>query len=145
MSDRRFAGSCNAFLFGNAVQEFEMEMPMKKASTKFVLLVLGAVSLSAALILPVSAQTRPSSSQNCGNASTARDKQLKPDARCLMTSEQYLDEQAKKPQAPVAIEVPPGLSFPGPHINYNDIKSGKVGVVQGNGGSGGSRGGTSAR
>jgi hypothetical protein len=116
-SDRRFAGACNAFLFGNAVQQFEMEMPMKKASTKFVLLVLGAASLSAALTLPVSAQTKPSTSQNCGNASTARDKQLKPDARCLMTSEQYLDEQAKKPQAPVAQEVAPGGNYPGPHVN----------------------------
>ncbi|MFZ0400515.1 MAG: hypothetical protein WAL03_05460 [Pseudolabrys sp.] len=126
-------------------ENFKMEMAMKKASTRFVLLVLGAASLSAALTLPVSAQTRPSTSQNCGNASTARDKQLKPDARCLMTSEKYLEEQAKKPQVPVAQEVAPGGSYPGPHVNYNDIVSGKAGVVQGKGGSGGSRGGTSAR
>jgi hypothetical protein len=31
------------------------------------------------------------------------------------------------------------------HVNYNDIISGKAGVVRGNGGSGGSRGGTSAK
>ncbi|MGC1092793.1 MAG: hypothetical protein WA905_08665, partial [Pseudolabrys sp.] len=118
-------------------ENFKMEMAMKKASTRFVLLVLGAASLSAALTLPVSAQTKPSTSQNCGNASTARDKQLKPDARCLMTSEQYLEEKAKM-QVPVARELAPGevwvpLGLTGPHINYNDIK-------KGNGGSGGSRG-----
>ena len=115
-----------------------------------MLLVLGAASLSAALTLPVSAQTRPSTSQNCGNASTARDKQLKLDARCLNRSENHIDEQAKKPQVIVQENEPgrggwTGASNPGPHANYNDIKSGKVGVVQGNGGSGGSRGGTSAR
>ena len=72
-----------------------MEMPMKKASTKLVLLVLGAASLSAALILPVSAQTRPSSSQTCDNKSTARDKVQRPDARCVhATSEKYVEEQA---------------------------------------------------
>lgn len=122
---------------------------MKKASTKLALLVLGAASLNAALTLPASAQAKPSTSQTCGNASTAKDKQLKPDERCLMTSEQYLDQQAKK-QVPPAKELAPGerwspLGLPGPHVNYSDIKSGKVGVVQGNGGSGGSRGRTSAR
>jgi hypothetical protein len=127
-----------------------MEMPMKKASTKLALLVLGAASLNAALTLPASAQAKPSTSQTCGNASTAKDKQLKPDERCLMTSEQYLDQQAKKPQPSAVKELGPGerwspLGLPGPHVNYNDIKSGKVGTVQGNGGSGGSRGGTSAR
>lgn len=122
---------------------------MKKASTRLALLVLGAASLNAALTLPASAQAKPSTSQTCGNASTAKDKQLKPDERCLMTSEQYLDQQAKK-QVPPAKELAPGerwspLGLPGPNVNYSDIKSGKVGVVQGNGGSGGSRGGTSAR
>jgi hypothetical protein len=134
----------------------EMEMPMKKASTRFVLLVLSAASLSAALTLPVLAQNKPSTIQNCGNASTARDKQLKPDARCLMTSEQYLEAQAKKPQpsavkdlgpeqrwSPTGVYLGPGerwspLGLPGPHVNYNDIKNG-------NGGSGGGRGKTSAR
>ena len=118
---------------------------MKKASTKLAPLVLGAASLNAALTLPASAQAKPSTSQTCGNASTAKDKQLKPDERCLMTSEQYLDQQAKKPQPSAVKELGPAerwspLGLPGPHVNYSDIKSGKVGVVQGNGGSGGSRG-----
>lgn len=136
------------FLSGNAVHEFRMGMPMKKTS-KLVLLVLGAASLSASLTLPVSAQTRASSSQTCDNASTARDKTLRPDARCLKTSEKYTEERAK-PQVIVQENLPgrggwTGASNPGPHINYNDIKSGKAGVVQGNSGSGGSRGGTAAR
>jgi len=124
---------------------------MTKTSIKLALLVFGAASLSAVWTLPASAQSRASSSQTCDNASTARDKQLRPDARCLKTSEKYTDEQAnKKPQVIVQENEPgrggwTGASNPGPHVNYNDIKSGKVGVVQGNGGSGGSRGGTSAR
>lgn len=123
---------------------------MTKTSIKFALLVFGAASLSAVWTLPVLAQSRASSSQTCDNASTARDKNLRPDSRCLKTTpEKYTEERAKGPQVIVQENEPgrggwTGTSW-GPHVNYNDIKSGKVGVVQGNGGSGGSRGGTSAR
>jgi len=119
---------------------------MTKTSIKLALLVFGAATLSAVWTLPASAQT----TQTCPNASTARDKTLRPDQRCLSRAERRTDEAAKKPQVIVQENEPgrggwTGASNPGPHVNYNDIKSGKVGVVQGNGGSGGSRGGTSAR
>lgn len=72
----------------------EMEMPMKKASTKLALFVLGAASLNAALTLPASAQKSKPSDQTCDNPSTARDKVLRPDSRCVRTkSETYTDEQ----------------------------------------------------
>jgi hypothetical protein len=148
-SDRRFAEGGNAFLLAMPFNNSKWKCQLKKTSTTFVLLVLGAASLNAALTLPASAQTKTPSTQTCANASTARDNRLRPDARCLMTPEQYVEEQNKKQALPPTALGPGEVWVPagprGPTVNYNDIKSGKVGVVQGSGGSGGSRGGTSAR
>ena len=54
-----------------------------KASMKSVLLALAAAGLSAAMIAPASAQVFKPRDQTCGNKSTARDKTLRPDTRCL--------------------------------------------------------------
>src|SRR5262245_7164496 len=56
-------------------------MPMK-ASTKFVLLALFAAGLSAVMTATGSAQVFQPRDQTC-NPSTARDKTLRPDTRCL--------------------------------------------------------------
>jgi hypothetical protein len=55
-----------------------------KSSTKFVLLALAAAGLSGAMTAPTSAQVfKPRGDQTCDNPSTARDKSLKPETRCL--------------------------------------------------------------
>ncbi len=154
VSDRRLAGimlSCLAAQSKNS----EMEMPMKNASTKLALLVLGAASLNAALTPAALAQAKPSTSQTCDNKSTARDDVKRPDARCVnVTSEKYTDERAQKPQGSSGVvkELGPGerwspLGAGGPHINYSDINPhiNYNSIKGGNGGSGGGRGGTSAR
>jgi hypothetical protein len=53
------------------------------ASTKSVLLALAVAGLSAVITAPVSAQVFKPRDQTCDNKSTARDKTLRPDTRCL--------------------------------------------------------------
>ncbi|HET9688287.1 MAG TPA: hypothetical protein VFP79_14045, partial [Pseudolabrys sp.] len=58
--------------------------PQIRTSTKFVLLAVTAVGLSAVMTVPASAQVfKPRGGQTCDNPSTARDKVKKPDYRCL--------------------------------------------------------------
>lgn len=145
-----------------------------KTSTTFVLLALGAASLSAALTLPASAQTFKPRDQTCDNKSTARDKVQRPDARCVnATSEQYLNERADKAltsflkangNAQTATDIIKGKGegivtvYDGVDRNgepYRIVRgiggiagSGSasgIGTRSGNGGSGGGRGRTSAR
>ena len=54
-----------------------------KASMKSVFLALAAASLSAVITTPASAQVFKPRDQTCDNKSTARDKTLRPDTRCL--------------------------------------------------------------
>jgi hypothetical protein len=54
-----------------------------KASMKSVLLALAAAGLSAVMTAPGSAQVFKPRDQTCDNKSTARDKTLRPDTRCL--------------------------------------------------------------
>ena len=94
-----------------------------KTSTTFVLLALGAATLSGALTLPASAQTYKPRDQTCDNKSTARDKVQRPDSRCLNgTSEKYTNEKA--------VRVATFLKANGPAQTVTDIiKSGPNGGV----------------
>jgi hypothetical protein len=78
-----------------------MEMPMKKISTKFLLLVLGAASLSATMSLPASADDNTPVTGGTVNCSTARDDSgnkhclWKPKEGDKTGFDQFADEQAK--------------------------------------------------
>jgi hypothetical protein len=68
-----------------------------KASS--VLLALAAAGLSAVMTAPASAQVFKPRDQTCDNKSTARDKTLRPDTRCLQGGpgkEKAADEQSRK-------------------------------------------------
>lgn len=53
------------------------------ASTKSALFAFAAASLSVVMTAPASAQVFKPRDQTCANPSTARDKSLKPETRCL--------------------------------------------------------------
>jgi hypothetical protein len=56
-----------------------------KSSTKSVLFALAAAGVSAVMTVPATAQVfKPREDQTCDNPSTARDKSLKPETRCLL-------------------------------------------------------------
>jgi hypothetical protein len=82
-------------------EKFEMEMPMKKTSTKLALLVLGAASLSAAMNLPASADDNTPVTGGTVNCSTARDSSgnkhclWKPKEGDKTGFDQFADECAK--------------------------------------------------
>jgi hypothetical protein len=70
-----------------------------KASTKSALFAFAAAALSAVMTAPASAQVFKPRDQTCDNPSTARDKSLKPETRCLKggpLKEKYQDQQAQR-------------------------------------------------
>ena len=100
VSDRRLVGIILSSLAAQS-KNSEMEMPMKKASTKLVLFALGAACLSAVMNLPASADDNTPVTGGNGNCSTARDDA--PNKHCLTKPkegekvgfDQFADEQAK--------------------------------------------------
>jgi hypothetical protein len=70
-----------------------------KTSTKLMLLALGAAGLGVVMTAPASAQTLKPRDQTCANPSTARDRVLKPDERCLRgggKKETFQEQQANR-------------------------------------------------
>lgn len=167
-SDRRFTEGDHTFL-SNAVQSFEMEMPMKKTSIRIVLLALGAAALSTSMSLSASADDNTPVTGGNGNCSTARDSA--PNKHCLTKPkegqktgfDQFAEERAfLQAHPPTDVKVISNkqnilggyhiwndtvvITGPGYRI-VNGVGSGLasgIGTKAGNGGSGGGRG-TAAR
>src|SRR5262245_16261287 len=104
-----------------------------KTSMKFVLL---ALSLTAVMTAPASAQVFKPRDQTCANPSTARDKSLKPETRCLRPksgslyerwSEKIASQGAANANKPLVPGGPPRRDY----------------IANGGGGGGGGGGGSS--
>jgi len=128
-----------------------------KTSIKLALAVFAAAGIAAPPLAAFADDATPEGGNNCSNMRTTTN------SRCVHYNEKqhdgYANQHANDGKAStgssgrgstgtVTVLSNPDASpyFAGTaHVNYNDIISGKAGVVRGNGGSGGSRGGTSAR
>src|SRR5262245_33844323 len=109
-----------------------------RISTKYVLLALVAAGLSAVITASASAQVFKSRDQTCDNPSTARDKSLKPETRCLRKPKEgqalkrWFEKWADKGAANAKKSFYPGGP---PRRDY----------IPANGGSGGGGGGGSSK